>query len=306
MRTSPYDTAVCRHYKQQQIIIALQRADIESPLPTLATPVGNKLRDAFVVTPSRDYEDVNGFTQPINIGTADKSKWVVDGRPFMRVGRSADSYSLVSENDFTFQCIRLALTQSLEERGNVVFSRLGEVPAKAFVRWITLALAQRFNLDLEQQINVSIICGYYYFTQLSETLQLTPEEKQLRASRVASMVGVNPTKALEVGEQLGDISSAQGLADAIANFSGSVRLAKLNFADLYTIIVGSWVGVNARENVGVALEHIPTLIAIMFTALDEKSYRKTILSQRIQSVGRQNDLKMFTDAVFRQVSSRFE
>lgn len=306
MLVSPYDTTICRHYKVDQIKSDLIKSEILNPFAKIQTPVGNTVRDAFVVTPNSVHDHISGFTQPVNIGTSEKSKWIIDGRSYMRWDRRNDTYRLVGENDYSFQCVRLALIQALQEHGQHVFFRLGDVPAKTFVRWITLALGQRFNLDLEHQIRVSVIAAYYYYTQLSEHLRLTPEEVQMRAPMVSRITSVPASDAMEIGMELGPLSNAEHLAAAIASHSGTVRLNELKFADLYTIIAGSWIGVNARENVGVALEHIPTWIALVYAALDERSYRKTVLSQRAQTAGRQADLKQFTDAVFRLVSVRFD
>jgi hypothetical protein len=306
MLVSPYATTICQTYQNQteRLTNALLRADIEAPLPVLTTPMGNTIQQAFYIPPKDEYTDVPGFTQLVNIGKPNASKWVLDGRPYMRWEYRTDSYRLTAENDFSFQCTRLALTALAAEQPEA-FYRLGDIPAKTFVRWITLALAQRFNLHLDAQLRVSIVVAYYYYTQLQSDRTLSTDDRQRLAQQVGRVTAVPVPTVLELADQLGDLTDAKALASQISQHAGTIRLSELKFADLFTIIAPSWVGVNARENCGVALEHLPTFIAMTYAALGEKSYRKAVLSRRAETTGRQQELKQFVDLVFRHVSSRF-
>lgn len=312
MQNTPYETLICRPYRVAQIASAVARADIESPLPVLTTAKGNVIRNAFVVTPKDVYGDVSGFTQFLNIGTEEKPKWVIDGRPYMRWERRDDTYRLVAENDFSFQCARIALSLQAQGQGSSIFFGFGDLPIKTFTRWITLALSQRYGLSIEQQIAISVIAAYYYSARLSDDYTISAEDIMPLTQQVSRVCMVPRPRALEIGEQLASkkgsitFNTAEDLATAIAEFSGSVRLTELRFLDLYTIIAGSWIGVNARENVGVAIEHIPTWIALVYSALDENSYRKTILAKRAETTGRPADIKLFTSQVFQQIAQSFK
>lgn len=306
MRIDPYLTTICRPYPTRSLVGALQRANIETPLPPLETPLGHRVRQARVITPSEAYDDVAGFTQFLNIAREGKDPiWVVDGRPFMRWNRREDSYRLTAANDYSFQISRLCLTQvaATHEQG---FYRLGDIPIKTFVRWITLAISQRFNLGLEYQLRLQVICAYYYHALQSGEVNMDDSTKVRLSQSISRVVSVPPDVVMEVGDKLGKLENGDDLAHAIAEHSGSVRLAKLKFTDLYMLIAASWVGTNSRENAGVALEHFPTFIAMVYSALGEKSYRKTRITQRAETAGRQADHRQFVQQVYRLVESRFE
>lgn len=304
MVIDPYDTTVGGWYKPAPIINALRRAEITHPLPSAVTPTGNRLRDAFVVTPSEDFQDIPNFTQFVNIGK-DSPKWVMDGRPYMRWNRNADSYRLVAENDYAFQCMRLAITQLLSDDPGFMH-RLGDTPVKTWVRWLTLALAQRYNLSLEYQARVSVICAYYYHTQLDEARTLSVSERQALSNKVSRVTAVPVPTVLEMIEPVGPLKTGDDLATALREHAGTLGLTQLKFVDLYTLVANSWIGVNARENVGLALEHIPTFIAMVYYALSERSYRKTVITRRAETTGRQHELQQFTNGLFRYISGRFE
>jgi len=304
MVIDPYKTTVGGWYKPDPIINALLRVEVTHPLPAAVTPTGNSLRDVFVVTPSEDFQDIPNFTQFVNIGK-DSPKWVMDGRPYMRWNRSTDSYRLVAENDYAFQCMRVAITQLCIEDPMVV-SRLGDIPVKTWIRWVTLALAQRFNLDLEHQARVAVICAYYYYTQLDETQDMALSTRIALASRVSRVTAVPAPKIIEIIQSVGALSNGDQFATALRDHSGTLSLAQLKFADLYAVLVNGWIGVNSRENVGVALEHMPTFIAMVYCSLSERSYRKTVITRRAETTGRQNDFHQFTHGLFKHIVGRFE
>lgn len=304
----PYETTICRPYKEDGFVKAATVAHIEYPLPALTTPVGNELFNALMLTPRDVYNDAVGFGQPVYIEDSKQQKIVLDARPFMRWDRQSDSYRLTSANDFSFQCVRVAIMNYLEREGESgwrTLDRLGNIPMQAFVRWINLALAQRFGVMLEHQIAIQIITGYYYLAMSNPELREPGEHRFEYAERVARAAGVRPPAVTEVVDRLGKLHNADDLVAAIAQHSGSVRLEKLKFVDLFTLIAPSWIGINARENVGVALEHLPTWISMVFSAMGERSYRKTIITQRVESVGRPTEFKPLSNKIFSLVQTQF-
>ena len=306
MRLSPYDTTICRMYRPEEIKRTLQRTDIQYPLAALVTPMGNVIQHAAMVTFPDDHLDVPAFTQCLNIGNVKTPKWVMDGRPYMSYQRRDDSYRLVAENDFAFQCQRLALTQVAEQQGAVALARLGDVPIKSFVRWVTLGIAQRYNLPLETQMRMSVITAYYYLTQLDDNLVLDGTERHRVANQVSRVSAIPTPQVLAVIEAVGELTNVEDLATALREHGGSVRLQQFKATDLLLLLAASWIGVNSRENVGVALEHIPTFVALVYAALSDRSFRKSMIRRRVETVGRQSEQTQFTQQVYRLIDSRFE
>lgn len=307
MLTLPYQTSICAMYQAQlqPLANALARANIEFPLQPVVTPAGNTLRNAYFVSPRDEHEVVPSFTQFVNLGTDSQPKLVIDGRAYMRWDRRLDTYRLTAENDYSFQCSRLALTTLLMQGDQNLFRRLGDYPIKVFVRLITLRLAQQYNLPYEIQLNMAVIAAYYYYTQLSPERVMSVDERVQMAPFVARATLMPVQNVLEISDRLGPLTTANDLAIQLSTNAGSIRMGQLKFMDLYTMLAPSWVGVQARENVGVALEHIPTFIAMLYAALGERSYRSTVLTTRAQSVGRPADHNQFLEQVYRQIADQF-
>lgn len=309
MIVSPYQTKVTKHYDTSKVMKAILQAQVHYPFPAMVTPGGNTLRNVVVVTPREEYSDIPNFTQPLMLNEGKgETQWIVDGRSFMRYNRSTDNLTLTAENDWTFQCSRVALMQVFERYNSAMVTRLGLIPAKAFIRWITLGLAQRYNLDLETQMRVNVFVAYYYYQRfVSETEEVWGEETiHAMANTVRSATSIPVPTILDIMTEVGSLHNIDRLIEALVNHTGSLRLKNLNYTGFYIILSTSWVGVHSRENVGVALEHPPTLIALLYTAAAEKSFRKTLLSKRMETTGRANELDQFAKYVYQLVESKFE
>lgn len=305
MLLMPYDTTICKLYDTKKITNQIRRAQIDLPLPEVETPGGNRIKNLFFITPNEEHEDVANFTQFINMGTDQEPKIVLDGRPYMRLDRRTGTYRLTAENDYLFQCIRGALTLRLLNGDVNVLRRMGDVPAITFIRWITLALAQRFNLDLGTQMRMSIVTAYYYYSMIDVELATDTEARVQMANIVARVTRADLNTVMDVSESITSIKNIEEFTQTISTNIGSIRMGQLKFPDLFTLIASSFVGVNYRENTGVALEHLPTFMAMVYTALTDRSYRKTVISRRAETAGRTNELKQFGDLIYRHVAEQF-
>lgn len=305
MLLMPYDTTQGHLYQVDKIINQIKRAEIDLPLPEAVTPGGNTIKNLMFITPSDEHSDVNSFTQYVNLGTKEP-KLVLDGRPFMRYDRRTGTYRLTAENDFMFQCIRGALTLQAMEHGSNVFRRLGDVPVITFVRWLTLALGQRFNLDAGTQIRMSVVVAFYYYGLMDDEIATSAEARIEMVNVISRITRVDVNTVLEISDSIKSLKTMDDLAKTLSEDIGTIRMGSLKYADIYTLVASSFMGINYRENAGVALEHLPTFIAMVYCAIADRSYRKATISRRAETAGRPQELRQFTDLVYRQVAEQFK
>lgn len=310
MYTLPYQTKICSMYPQatlDKIRREVAKAQLSLPFPPVKTPSGYLLKNCYFVTPLPEHEDIPMFTQYIDIGSQGEPKLLIDGRQYFKYEPRQGTYRLAANNDWSFQCIRMALNTRMLKGDDAMFSRFGDIPAKVFTRWVSGPLVTKFGLTIESQMALWVICAYYYYAMCMPELQEeNPETRQQFASVVSRITGVPPDFVINTILAVGPLRNADDLAEAMSTRSYQERTGKLKFQDLYILLANSWFGTNARENVGVALEHLPTYIAMLYMAIADRSYRKTVLTQRADTVARPNELKAFTDLVFRQVSEQYE
>jgi hypothetical protein len=222
----------------------------------------------------------------------------------MRWDKTNGSYRLTASNDYAFQCYRVALLVAPSVGQPLTHHAFGIIPAKAFTRWIGLTLTHRYNLSLDVQIRINVFAAYYYLLRfMEETVDVSVLHRL--AGKVTQIVGVPTPQVIMIIEEAGMVQSVQDFVGAVSQHSGSVRLEKLKYVDLFTLLATSWVGVNSRENVGVALEDPATLLAMLFCAVDDRSFRKTVITKRMETAGRPTDLKDFVDQTYRFLRSAY-
>lgn len=302
----PYETTICRLYpKLDTIKNAVRRAALELPLPPVKTPAGSVVNDTGFITPRVEHdEDVPTFTQYLNIGDNTDFKLIIDGRQYMKYDTRTGEYRLVAQNDWSYQCIRMALNVKLLKEGSVFFSRLTDIPAKVFTRWVSGALINKYILPPEAQQAVSVICAYYYFAMLNDELENPSDERVRMIPTIARITSVPAEFISDMVDQLGVLSNIEDLAHNLSEHGRTLRLNNLKWRDIFILLSPSWFGVNSRENIGIALEHLPTFIAMVYMALADRSYRKTIITQRAESVARGNELSSFINLVNNAVATQ--
>lgn len=307
MFSLPYQTTICGMYTRlDQVLSKVRRAALDLPFPEVVTPANYTLDKAHFVTPRQEHEDIPNFTQYINVGEPNHPNLLIDSRQYMKYDEKTGLYRLAATNDWSYQCIRLALNLQLLSSDETMFSRLGDLPAKVFHRWVSGALITKYNLGIESQMALFVITAYYFYAMCNHELRPADfDTRQQFAPIISRITGVPPDFVLDVIEQVGKLENGTDLAIAMSTKSHQERTGELKFSDIFLLLSNSWQGSNSRENVGVALEHLPSFIAMLYMGIADRSYRKTVITQRAESLARGQDLKIFTDLVFKMVNSQY-
>lgn len=308
MVTLPYQTTLGRLFKPEPYISAIRKAAIELSLPPMQTVLQETLLDTGYITPREEHNDIPNFAHIINIGDERNPQLVVDGRQYMSYDERTGVTRLRAANDWQLQCIRVALTNEMLESGTAPFARLTDFPAKVFMDLISGTLVQRYTLRPLAEMQLRVISCLYYQAMISPELRAVGNDRLRFADIITRVSGVPIDFVVQMLDPegrstIGDLANANDLALELS--SRTLGMGTLKFADLHTLVKSSWFGTNAAENVGIALEHLPTWIAILYTAVSDKSYRKSKITERAEKVGRSNDIRNFIDLVGRQVSSQF-
>lgn len=303
----PYQTKICSTYTQtflDKLRKEANKAELSLPFPQVKTPNGVTIKDCYFVTPSPEHEDIPLFTQYIDLGQPGKPRLLIDGRRYFKYEPRSGTYRLVAKNDWSFECVRLSLNISTLVGDETAFSRLGDIPAKVFNRWVSGPLITRYQLPPESMQALYVITAFYYYAMLMPELgEANPDTRAQFAPVVSRITGVPPDFVIDVISEVGPLNNIDDLIHAMSTKSRQERTGELKFKDLYLLLSNSFFA--QRENVGVALEHLPTYIAMLYMAIGDRSYNKTVIMQRAEQVARPHELKSFTDLAFGLVAQQY-
>lgn len=275
-------------------------------LPAVQTPNKHPLRQAVYVTNSKDHDDIPGFTQYVNIGDGKESILAIDGRHYMTLDTDLGIERLVKTNAWRHQCVRMSLNNVLLKGDHDVFSRLTDLPCRLFYRWVSAILTKKYSLHVSVQANLWVICCFYYMAMIYEDLREPGDARLLQMDVVANATGIPLDTVSEIAQKLGKLHNAQDLCDNITKHAGTLQLGKLSDTALFILAGSSWYDVNGRENIQVALEHLPSWIAIVYTAIDDRTYNKSDIAIRLESAARRGEKESFIDLVTHIVDKYYQ
>lgn len=293
MFKSAYETLACRSYNISDIKKYLNLARIDGTLLEARTPGKSKvIRDVFVVGP--DNTEVPAFSHPFRLEDKDEVVYVIDGRPYLRKG--IDGFTITNVSEYNQLLIRAALSKDWETTPNSLLS-LGDLPIIVFSRWMSNAITSRLGLTPEDQVKLMVVTLFYWYS-LFRNDEFDDKDKNNIARKISKISYIPTNITMGLIDTIGYMEDVNAYIDTVIKVVGSTRLEKLNAGLLFSMMGGSWFGLNSKEIIAVAIEHPPTFVSIIAAALESRSYRKSIIGRLVLDNDKKQLGKTFTHSLY--------
>lgn len=301
MFTLPYETTPNGSYQTEEIRKALLHALISGELRPVVSGSkhsesnGEILKGVQEVPPY--LKSIPAFSQPMWVENDNNKMLVIDSRAFVREGRDG-SIKITNPTEYRFLTLRAILTRAWIEGSKAEQSQFGDYPATVFSRILTEGLVRRLGLSPMDQMNLSVISAYYYFSLfLSVDAELTDIDRVKLATRVSRATRVAVDKVMALTDQLPILGDINAYSAALKEAVGSTRLSKLNAGLIYAIVGGCWFGAHARESVAISLEYPPIFLAMLYMALTDRSYHSAFFTKTALSTDKEAARQNFTKSM---------
>lgn len=157
-----------------------------------------------------------------------------------------------------------------------------------YANWLSEIISRRFGLDPREQKIVALVSHFFYQECFMEEVSYSEEQKQGMAMQAAKAVNAPSSMAFDVVDQIGKaMVNVQGYCETLSTILQNVRLKDFSHGALYTLVGLSWYGQNGKETIAIALEHIPSWMAICYAAITNRSYKHSTVSNLVDKLGRQ-------------------
>lgn len=295
-----YDTTVGRSFVTSKITHAIREVLVIAPSMNIA-PVksfNEESREPILAAISgrTTYEsDVPGFVHPLIVEALDKKKYLfIDLRPFVRPSPdlAEGEYLVKNASEYKLARARLAMNKVWLTTGADALSGLSMLPQNVFAAWVSEAIAHRFALDASDQLKMAIIAHFYYqslFVQESEFDEALRDKFTAGCIRSAGRI---PAKfVFETTSKITKLENIQDFCTTVQTILENPRLKDFSSGILIAVLKGSWFGTNAAEMLAVSLEHPPTWISLIYTAMAERTFRNsnlTKITERFSKSGAEN------------------
>jgi hypothetical protein len=275
-----YDTSTSPAYPRAKIEHALKEATIRGlGFMDMHVPTGREITIKPVTGSGSGESQIPVFAHPLPVKTAYGETLFVDVRPCVTVNRQTQEPIVKNTTEYEFIRMRAMLNLIWLEGMYKQLRDLSTVPVAVYASMIAENMSRHFNLDPKEVMQVKILAAVFYQNLHSPAVRWD-EQTRVRYEAVAMRAAHAPNEmAKDLIERIDHFDSIRDLCDTIKNLLENPRLEELNPALLMMMLGGAWFGANAREVMAVALEHPPTWHAVVYSALVNRSFKKTGVAQ---------------------------
>lgn len=305
MFKNPYDTTPCDSHDVSKIRLALQHAVIEGQLQPARTVKGETVTGVMEVPPY--VKTVPPFAHPLPIVYSGKVLTVIDPRAFVTQKMSGET-RIANPTEYQFLVLRGILAHLWimgEEEG---MTELGDLPIRVYSRLVSEALVRRLNLTPGDQLRLTVLAAYYHLCQYTAETSFDEHHIVRLAGRIGRATAISVDRVLEVLDALKDEHDAYPVLGPLDSFIRAIevvvpspRVSILNVALVYAAIGGVWFGAYAREIVAVSLEYPPTFLAMLYMAINDRTYHGAMFSKLVDQVQRNGAGEDFGKRLFKLV-----
>jgi len=208
---------------------------------------------------------------------------------------------------FEFTIVRTLLTLDFLEENYGVLRNVQKNYAAGFAFWVSTSLTSALMLSPVEKLNVEIASLFYFYMMhvngTPDMSDVATVKNKILNTKLSLPINKNVVESIV--NKL-DITTLEldGLVENIKIAVGEAKSGLINTNVVINIISNSWYGPGASETILMGTEHIPTWIAMMFSASNNKTYKKTRLANILDTNKTKLKLKEFISAVEHYVNEK--
>lgn len=286
-----YDTTLGSAIQTKVLTTSIKEAIITDSieLNTLGIMPSDRISALFVLGTSTSESNIPMFAHPLLMEYNNKTYLCSDIRLFVKTnGQLTDIRNPAPKNqvEYNFVKSRTVLNLAWLSGSQYAMKNTLMFGATVYAMWISEVVSKRFALDPRDQLILSVIAHHYFQSLHYEGDVNNEETKQLFTVHTMKATRASSQIVFDVFDRLGKTESLEDFCTNVRNVLENVRLKDFNAGTLITSISMSWFGTNAKEILAVALEHPPTWYAIVFSSLEERTYKNSMIARVAERFGK--------------------
>lgn len=180
-------------------------------------------------------------------------------------------------------------------------ANLGDIATTTFARFLGENITRRLAFSPEEQMVITMVAAFYYMCLSREAGEIDERELQRMVTKISRCTQLNAQWIYDHCGEIRHMDNIQDFVDVLKAVVPNKRMDNMNIPLLYAIVGGGWFGMNSKEIIAVAMEHLPTWLAIVATAISDRSFRKAGVSQVVLQSDRNGSGKTFAMNVVRLI-----
>lgn len=295
-----YQTTVGSILVTKQIEHAIKEAIIKDNINNVNLDIDNKqeYKPIFITGAYSSENDIPLFTHPITINFKNVNYVCTDVRLYVTKNAPIDQINnnVKNRTEFNFAKSRGILNLVWLNNGVNSIKNSLSFAGTVFSAWLSETISKTYALDFKDQTILAIITSLYYQSLFIDSVELDDDTKQRLAVHTIKATKAPAQMVFEVFDKIKSFSSIEDYCSSVKEILENVRMKDFNLAMLLTIIRNSWYGTNSKEIISVALEHPPTWCAIVYTALNERTFKNSMIYRIAERFGKRGASDEFVDS----------
>lgn len=188
-------------------------------------------------------------------------------------------FPVKNKTEFDFVRIRTLLSAYWASESYNDFRFMPRTLMAIYANWISENLSRRFALDPKDQNSIAVLAAMYYQTLFKEESEFSDSDKQRLAGQIAQVTYGRAEDVFRIFDQIAPMKTLADFCENVKLVLDNPRVADLNPGLVVAVVSGSWFGTNAREIAGVALDHPPTWMTLVYSAFADRGYKNSPLAK---------------------------
>jgi hypothetical protein len=296
---SAYDTTVLAHVSSNmtKLIGELKKAYAMGGLHLLEyTPnqLASKMTIALVEGGNMHADEVGFFKHPLFFKEGNETIVAVDVRHFGSIDRSTYEFRVSSPAEYAWEIRRACMNLLWDQCRYEIFRDISKIPIRAYASVFGQCLSKRFGLNPAEQAKATVLAAFFYLCQFSN-LPFDNEESKLRAYFVIQSTTKIPEAI--ISETLAGIEHIENLTELAKHIrerldTHALRDFNLGVLLQITSLIG-YGGHRSAEIVAAGLEHPPTWILLVESAINSKTFKRSVLAKMVENMkSRDQDVQL--------------
>lgn len=238
-------------------------------------------KPVFIVGDLSSESNIPFFAHPLKMENIKGENYICcDIRPFVKSdGNDWNTVSVRNQTEYLFAKKRMMLNLAwVNDKVNQMKLNLN-FAGTVFAAWLSETISKRFALDPKDYITLNIISHFYYQSLFYIEDQFEEEMLQKFAVHTIKATRQSSEFVFSVFDKIKRMRNISDYCENVRNILENIRLKDFNEGLLITMISNTWFGVNHKEILAVSLEHPPTWIAIVHSALFERTYKNSQIAK---------------------------
>jgi hypothetical protein len=226
------------------------------------------------------FVEIEHFNHPFILNhVKDKNYLVLDSRFFLKsTGNPDGALTVTNKSEYDFSLKRYFINFAWVNTSVSSIKNSLHFGSSVFSYWLSEIVSRRFSLDPLDQLKLTILSNLYYQQLFVENPVMDETFKQALASYTIKTTKAPAKLVLEIVDLITPMNKVEDFCLNVKTVLDNIRLKDFNTGMLFTIVGMNWYGLNAKENMAIALEHVPTWLSICYAAMTNKTYKTSTIS----------------------------